>query len=136
MEADGGWCGVAVVSALLIVAVLLASRAGALSIRFSLSDGTGIQPAGHSPNIPVSDAGSAYDGSAYVQYRLAGPSAEPAEPVATNPNVPISNAGSAYDGSAYVQYLLADPSAEQAEPIATNPNVPISGTGSAYNGGN
>jgi hypothetical protein len=88
----------AVVIVLLIVIVLLASRAGALPFRFSFSDGTGIQPAGHSPNIPISDAGSAYDGSAYVQYLLAVPSAEPAERVATNPNVPISGTGSAYNG--------------------------------------
>jgi hypothetical protein len=116
----------AVVSALLIAAVLLASRAGVLPISFSISDGTGAQPAAFGIEGQLSGAGSAYNGSAYVQYLLAGPFAQ----------TPISRTGSAYDGSAYVQYLLASPSAEPAEPVATNPNIPISGTGSAYNGGN
>jgi hypothetical protein len=69
---------------------------------------------------PVAGAGSAYDGSAYVEY-LTGRSA------AYSPNVPAIGMGSAYDGSAYVEYLTG-------RSAAHNPNVPISGTGSAYNG--
>jgi hypothetical protein len=51
-------------------------------------------PAVPNPNVPISGAGSAYDGSAYVEYLLAAPAAQ-------NPNVPISGTGSAYDGGAY-----------------------------------
>jgi hypothetical protein len=74
--------------------------------------------AAHNPNVPISGTGSAYDGSAYVEY-LTGRSA------AHNPNVPISGTGSAYDGSHYGSPVMAP---------QTSPNVPISGTGSAYNG--
>jgi hypothetical protein len=42
-----------------------------------------------SPNVPISGAGSAYDGRHYT-------GALPAQRV--SPNVPISGAGSAYDG--------------------------------------
>jgi hypothetical protein len=113
----------AIVSALLIVAVLLTTGAGDLPTGFGVSGDAGIRPAGHNPNIPISGAGSAYDGGAYVQYLLA----EPAQ---------LAGAGSAYDGSAYIQYLLAAPAAEPAQLIVTSPSVPISGTGSAYDGGN
>jgi hypothetical protein len=59
---------------------------------------------------PVAGSGSAYDGSAYVEYLTA-------RPAASNPNVP-----------AYVEYLTA-------RPAASNPNVPAFGTGSVYDGG-
>ena len=68
---------------------------------------------------PVTGAGSAYDGSAYVEY-LTGRSA------ARNPNMPVIGTGSAYDGSHYGSRVGAP---------QTVPHVPISGTGSAYNGG-
>ena len=130
--------GRGVVGALLLVAVLLASRAGALPIGFSVSNGTGNPPAALGVDAPLSRTGSAADGSAYMQYLLAGPLAEPARPVATNLScyVPISGTSAAYDGSAYVQYLLAGPWAEPGRPVAKTPNVPISGTGSAYHGRN
>jgi hypothetical protein len=44
--------------------------------------------------VPVVGAGSAYDGSAYVEY-LTGRAA------ASSSNVPVVGAGSAYDGGAY-----------------------------------
>ncbi|HET9223666.1 MAG TPA: hypothetical protein VFO07_14230 [Roseiflexaceae bacterium] len=74
-------------------------------------------PAAHSPNTPAIGAGSAYDGSAYVEY-LTGRS------VASNPNVPVVGAGSAYDGGAY----------GSERPATRNPNVPVIGSGSAYDG--
>jgi hypothetical protein len=48
-------------------------------------------PAARNPNLPVTGAGSAYDGSAYVEY-LTG------RPAARNPNLPVIGTGSAYDG--------------------------------------
>jgi hypothetical protein len=64
---------------------------------------------------PVAGSGSAYDGSAYVEYLTA-------RPAASNPNMPAIGTGSVYDGGHY-----------GAAP-RTSPNVPISGTGSAYDG--
>jgi hypothetical protein len=95
---------------------------------------------------PVAGAGSAYDGSAYVEY-LTGRSA------AHNPNVPISGAGSAYDGKHFdgvtapavaldqaqqsvMDYVRAHDAVEgQQAPATVTPNVPAIGTGSAYDGG-
>jgi hypothetical protein len=73
-------------------------------------------PAAHNPNVPVIGAGTAYDGSAYVEY-LTGRSAT------FTPNVPVIGAGSAYDGGAY------------GRPVVRNPNMPVVGAGSAYDGG-
>jgi hypothetical protein len=74
-------------------------------------------PAIHNPNVPVVGAGSAYDGSAYVEYLTR-------RSAASNPNVPVIGTGSAYDGGSYVT----------ERPAAHNPNVPVIGTGSAYDG--
>jgi hypothetical protein len=73
-------------------------------------------PAAHNSHVPVTGAGSAYDGSAYVEY-LTGRAA-------ANPNVPVIGAGSAYDGGAY----------GTQRPATRNPNMPVIGTGSAYDG--
>jgi hypothetical protein len=75
-------------------------------------------PVMYNPHVPVVGAGSAYDGSAYVEY-LTGRAAPSA------PHVPVVGAGSAYDGGAY----------GTERPVVRNPNVPVVGAGSAYDGG-
>jgi hypothetical protein len=101
------------------------------------------QPHQAAPAVPqrpavtarVAGSGSAYDGSAYVEYLAARPAASnPNVPAyveylaarpASNPNVLAIGAGSVYDGGHYGSSIPA--------PL-TSPNVPISGTGSAYGG--
>jgi hypothetical protein len=51
-------------------------------------------PTARNPNMPVIGTGSAYDGSAYVEYLLS-------SPIAPSSNVPISGTRSAYDGMPY-----------------------------------
>jgi hypothetical protein len=122
-----------------------------------------VNPVAPKSNVPISRAGSAYNGSAYVEYLLSGPSAAPAQLAASTPNIPVIGTGSAYnggayrvrrpavpnpnvqlgtglvsDGSAYIEYLIeqaARQSLGSAQPAAANPNVPIGGTRSAYDGG-
>jgi len=122
-----------------------------------------VKPAVPNPNVPISGAGSAYDGSAYVEYLLSGPSAAPAQLAASTPNVPVIGTGSAYDGGAYgvarraaaltrVPYEAGwelydngwaggprtapqSQTGSGAYGAARHPNVPVIGTGSAYDGG-
>jgi hypothetical protein len=79
-------------------------------------------PAASNPSVPAPIAGSAYDGSAYVEYLTGRAAAH--SPAAHNPNVPVIGTGSAYDGGSYV----TEP------PVVRNPNMPVIGTGSAYDG--
>jgi hypothetical protein len=81
----------------------------------------GANPAMPNPNVPISGAGSAHDGSAYVEYLLSGPSAEPVEPALANSNVPVPQVDSSYSGSAYaeyLEYLTGRPFSELARPAA------------------
>jgi hypothetical protein len=94
-------------------------------------------PAAPNPNVPISGTGSAYGGSAYVDYLLFGPSAGSAAPAGSSSNVPASE-DDFYRGSAYpeyIEYLTGRPFPESPQLAAPNPNVPISGAGSAYDGG-
>jgi hypothetical protein len=65
-------------------------------------------------NVPISGAGSAYDGGTYSAV----------QPAAHNSNVSIRGAGSAYDGGTF----------SAVQPAAHNSNVSIRGTGSTYDG--
>ena len=91
---------------------------------------------------PVAGSGSAYDGSAYVEYLTA-------RPAASNPNVPAIETGSVYDGGHYGAAPQRSPNVpvigagsaydggHYGSPISapqTSPNVPLIGTGSAYDG--
>jgi hypothetical protein len=97
-----------------------------------------VNPATPNPNVPNSGAGSASDGSAYVEYLLSGPSAGSAAPAVPNPNAPAQAGTSSDSGGAYaeyIEYLTGRPFPVSPRPAAPNPNLPISGTGSAYDGG-
>jgi hypothetical protein len=89
---------------LAVLAVLAVAAVVGITLIQALRAGLGVDPAAPAAQIaspaqstnsaPISGAGSAYDGGAYVEYLLSSPAAQ-------TPNVPISGAGSAYDGGAY-----------------------------------
>ena len=110
------------------------------------------KPTALNPNVPISGTGSAYDGSAYVEYLLSGPSAGPAKPTVPNLSVPTPEVNSSSVGGAYDEYvgpqrfggdpilqpgeqLTVRPPSESAPRALPNSNVPVVGTGSAYDGG-
>jgi hypothetical protein len=90
--------------ALIVMAALVVVAVVSIMLMQALRPDLGVAPAAppapvvntapNSNNTPISGTGSAYNGSAYVEYLLAAPAAQ-------NPNVPISGTGSAYDGGAY-----------------------------------
>jgi len=122
-----------------------------------------VKPAVPNLNVPISAASSIYDGSAYVEYLLSGPSAAPAQLAASTPHVPVIGTGTVYDGGAYgvarraaaltrVPYEAGwelydngwaggprtapqSQTGSGAYGAARHPNVPVVGTGSAYDSG-
>ncbi|HEU5098372.1 MAG TPA: hypothetical protein VFU22_05105 [Roseiflexaceae bacterium] len=100
MSGNNSWLqrGLRVLAALVVVAVvgitLIQALRPGLDVAPAAPAAPVANPAQSNNSTPISGAGSAYDGSAYVEYLLAAPAAQ-------NPNVPISGTGSAYDGGAY-----------------------------------